>query len=606
MPAQVAESLGVNSQPVPDDQEIEFAIQVVENPNVQKKLDELAALPINQQRYLTDANFDPTKTSGADYCGALPEQVNTVLAWVAKHNATAAPEDQLTVNPVIEYDIHAIKIKARAKTVSDVFQIDLRQWKQDESTLTMGHLQDATVPAEIAPVVRGIIGFNTHGPFAPQYVIGDINPEKNGLSLRTELPAWLRPVAEISARFAGRGKGLLRKAVPGRPLYADEIADFYDLPQMTAQAAKPRVAILEYGGRTSQQNLNTMAQRRGVSSLVPQIERYYVGGIAQDTDPDASVECDLDAQVISIGLASKGIKHDLVEINALDTEMGAGDSLAWAARDRNNPAGGAGCDVASESWGCPKWNWTPYAIEYREAARRFAALKGVAVYVATGDHGSKDQTPNITVDYYSAAPGSVAVGGTHIWTDAQGNKNEMGWGGPQMSGATGGGVDTDIPTPYYQKNVGINPVSAANGQTGRGTPDIAAVASPQTGAIIQTGDTPSSPSRLMPVGGTSCATPVTVEAHAAFVAQTGRRIGFPHGIFYALWQQDQNLPQTQRVFRDIVQGTNGDYMAQKGWDSVTGLGSFASMKRFVQRALTVQPVQTVLTAPRQSVEREVA
>lgn len=582
------------SQPMPSTQVIEFAIHLRENPNVERKLVELASDPVAQRTFLSDANFDPARTSGADYYGADPADVQVVRDWVAKVNAGITdPAQQLTVTRV-EYDIHAVKIQATAGQVSSLFAVDLRQWKQDDGSLTMGHTQDATIPAGMAAVTRGVIGFNTLGHFTPQYRRPEgWNPRPGALPPRVARSRAGRPVVRVASRVVSSARRLLgARVLPGKPLYADELATAYGVPAMGGTNRHvPRVAILEYGGRASQANLAAMAQKRGVDpSLVPQIENVYAGGIAPNFDSGANVECDLDAQVISVGLASKGIRHALVEVNALDTEMGAGDAVAWAARDRDNPLGGAGADVASESWGDPKWNWTPYAIAYRRSANRFALLKGVPVFVSAGDNGSKDTTPNITVDYYSGDDLNVGVGGTHLWTDAKGRRQEIAWGGPLMSGATGGGVDTDVPVPYYQRKAGINPVSAANGRSGRGAPDVAADASPDTGCIVLTGDDATTPASEQPIGGTSEAAPLWASFFAVLTARTGRRVGPPHGVLYGAWQADQALPPSQRVLFDITQGTNGDYKAGPGWDATTGLGSPADVSRLVDLLTTVQPV----------------
>ena len=586
------------SPPVDPAQRITFAFHLRENPNVQPKLDELAAQPLNQRAYLSDANFDPARTSGADYFGALPADVKTVTDWVAQVNAGISdPTQQLTVVST-EYDIHAVKVSGPAGTVSKLFGIDLDQWKQDSANLTGGHLADAIVPGALAGAVVGVVGFSTTGPFSPKYVrLSDAGqrPDHEGRSLggrelrRTKV---VRAVRNVAARVIRRGAPAPAPALPGKPLYADQIADFYNLPDLRgrAQAAVPRIAIFEYGGRSSQANLDRMAQMRTIDpTLVPRIARLYVDGIAQNFDADANVECDLDAQQIALMLACRGIHHQLIEVNALDTEMAAGDAIAWAARDPSHPLGGGGCDLGSESWGDPKWNWLPQAIAYRESANKFALLKGMVVFVAAGDNGSRDTTPNITVDYYSGSPWNVGVGGTHIWVDSKGVKHAIGWGGPQMHGATGGGVDPSQPVPYYQAGAGITPLTPS-GQAGCGAVDMAADASPNTGLIVMTGDSQdgSTPASPEPIGGTSQATPIAAAIAAAAIAVGGRRLGPFQSLLYGIYRDQQAGHGT--VLRDITEGTNGDYNAAPGWDAISGVGEIADAAGFAAAVQTVQPV----------------
>ncbi len=93
---------------------------------------------------------------------------------------------------------------------------------------------------------------------------------------------------------------------------------------------------------------------------------------------------------------------------------------------------------------------------------------------------------------------------------------------------------------------------------GRGVPDVAGDASPETGSNVlvdgQSGV----------VGGTSAVAPLWAALIALLNQQRGSNIGFAN---LALYQNAEN------GFNDITQGNNGSYSAGPSWDCCTGLGS---------------------------------
>jgi kumamolisin len=114
--------------------------------------------------------------------------------------------------------------------------------------------------------------------------------------------------------------------------------------------------------------------------------------------------------------------------------------------------------------------------------------------------------------------------------------------------------------PAYQNGLNVpNPATTAN-NTGRGVPDIAAVADPGTGyRVLVDGEEGV-------VGGTSSVAPLWAGLIALFNEQLGRNLGWFHPLLYGTLSQ-------YKALRDIVSGTNGAYNAAPGWDPCTGLGS---------------------------------
>jgi kumamolisin len=206
-----------------------------------------------------------------------------------------------------------------------------------------------------------------------------------------------------------------------------------------------------------------------------------------------------------------------------------------------------------------------------------AALQGITFCTVSGDYGV-DTTSygggvsdhKAHVVYPGSDPWALCCGGTTIGNVNGASFDEYVWndtffGG--VSGATGGGVsDYFNALPAYQSGVGV-PVSLKDGHVGRGVPDVAANASPNSGYPIIVGGGTS-------VGnGTSAAAPLWAGLIAVLNAALGWNLGFANPTLYALGSP---------AFRDIVgppgpadNGLNGvkGYPAGPAWDACTGWGS---------------------------------
>ena len=124
-------------------------------------------------------------------------------------------------------------------------------------------------------------------------------------------------------------------------------------------------------------------------------------------------------------------------------------------------------------------------------------------------------------------------------------------------GATGGGVSEEFPLPGFQAGLGVPP--APNGATGRGVPDVAGDADPETGYAVVVDGSPAE------IGGTSAVAPLWAALLARFGEALGRPVGYANPLLYAA--------PARASFRPITSGTNGGYTAGPGWNACTGLGS---------------------------------
>jgi kumamolisin len=210
-----------------------------------------------------------------------------------------------------------------------------------------------------------------------------------------------------------------------------------------------------------------------------------------------------------------------------------------------------------------------------------AAVQGVTICIATGDTGtdSKVGDGKAHVQYPASDPWVLAVGGTTVGNVSGSSFDEYVWndtftiGGSSLSGATGGGISDHFAQPSYQSGAGV-PESLNDQHIGRGLPDAAANASPNSGYPIPLA---SGPSVGIPNpfsgNGTSASAPLWAGLIAVLNAALGENVGFVNPALYEIGSAG---------FRDIVgspgpadNGINGvaGYPAGTGWDACTGWGS---------------------------------
>jgi len=198
---------------------------------------------------------------------------------------------------------------------------------------------------------------------------------------------------------------------------------------------------------------------------------------------------------------------------------------------------------------------------------------GVTVCIASGDNGSADMEQRDWdgkphVDFPASSPFALGCGGTTLQATSGHITGEVVWNnGPATGGGGGGGVSVYFPLPPYQSSSMV--AKSPTGSAGRGVPDLAANADPDTGyQIILDGSGTI-------VGGTSAVAPLVAGLIAcineAATKKFGKTVGFINPLIYAA--------ASRNIFRDITDGNNdvyadlrGLYTAGPGWDSCSGQG----------------------------------
>jgi kumamolisin len=322
------------------------------------------------------------------------------------------------------------------------------------------------------------------------------------------------------------------------------LAKLYNFPT-GLDGNKQCIAIIELGGGYRAKDIQ--AYFKALNITQPKVTAISVDGARNAPGSDADGEVVLDIEVAG-GIANKA---KIAVYFAPNTDKGFIDAINTAVHDKhNNPS------VISISWGAAEKEWTTQAMQAMDQSFQAAAAIGVTVFCAAGDDGSNDQgNDNLAhADFPSTSPFVTGCGGTKL--DASG---ETTWNNGPGS-ATGGGVSDFFPLPSWQSTADVPPSANPGGKVGRGAPDIAGDADPNTGYVVMLNG------QNDVYGGTSAVAPLWASLIALINQKLGKPIGYLNPLLY-------NQLAKSGAFRDITVGNNGAYKAGPGWDACTGFGT---------------------------------
>ncbi len=446
--------------------------------------------------------------------GASPDDVVAVTATVVAAGAT-----------VIEVDAASrrVRIEGTSAVLSDLFGTRLTRVEHPEPTtgVPVEHRQRTgglSVPLALEGIVVAVLGLDD------------------------------RPQAR--AHFAVAHAAVTTSYTPV------QLAKIYRLPTGTDGTGQT-LAIIELGGGYGPSDLKTYFT--GLGLPVPSVRAVGVDGASNvaGKDPkgaDGEVLLDIEVAGAIVPRAS------IVVYFAPNTDAGFLDAVSTAAHATPTPA------AISISWGQSEEQWTAQARRAMDQAFADAATMGVTVTAASGDNGSSDSTTStrgVHVDFPASSPHVLACGGTSLHADTTTGKvsSETVWNDGSGGGATGGGISDVWPVPTWQKTAGVP--TRSGGGAGRGVPDVAADADPQTGYQVFVDG------KSAVYGGTSAVAPLWAALTCRLAQSAGRRLGLLQPVLYQAARPGVVPPG----FRDITSGTNGTYRAAKGWDPCTGLGA---------------------------------
>ena len=284
---------------------------------------------------------------------------------------------------------------------------------------------------------------------------------------------------------------------------------------------------------------------------------------------DAEGESTLDVQMVA-GLApAASIKVYQTDGNAHDDPWTQVNDELQHILDDNTGNASAG-SVVSISLGIDEADISSDDVRALDSSlQQLTRVEHMTVFVASGDCAAyADETfGDLSVSFPASDPWAVAVGGTKLSVDDQGNRqNEVAWSHiPNIfkcdnSWGTGGGNSSLFHRPDWQNAKGVNNRYSKNE---RQVPDVSAVA--ENLAVYFQG-------AWGAVGGTSAAAPIWAVGQALVNEDTIRRLGtygYSPRLYYAV--ADKNAGGN--AYFDVTSGNNLYYPATVGWDFPTGLGT---------------------------------
>lgn len=488
--------------PADPNQQIEVTVYLRHSPGKLPSADAIGSQPISQRKYLTREEFARAHGAGA-------ADVEKVRAFAREYGLQVKSEDR---------GARLVKLTGTVQAFNEAFGVELRRYEHTSGTYRC-RTGALTVPSDLAGVIEAVFGLDNRPQAKPHF------------RLRKQ-----KPGAEAQA-----------SAVSYSPL---EVAQAYDFPS-NVNGAGQSIGIVELGGGYNSADLNSFFSSLGVAPA-PRVTAVSVDGATNSptgnpNGPDGEVELDIEVA----GSVAPGAQ--IAVYFAPNTDQGFIDAVTTAVHDANlKPS------IISISWGGPENSWTAQARDALNSACQDAAAMGVTVLAASGDDGADDGTSSPTVDFPAASPYVVGCGGTKLALSGAAISSEQTWNElSNNEGATGGGVSEIFALPTFQQNTKVP--AAPNGFVGRGVPDVAGDADPESGYNVVVDG------RQTVIGGTSAVAPLWAGLLARINQALGKNVGYVNSLLYSA--------SAERTFHDITSGNNGDYSAGPGWDACTGLGT---------------------------------
>jgi kumamolisin len=473
--------------------------------------------PLNLKRLGKDRL---TRTQYRQQHAADPASIKLVRAFAQEFRLTV---DKDTPKP----ERRTVKLTGTVAAMQKAFGVTLTQKVLEGNTYRVRE-GSIHLPAELTGAVEAVLGLDNRPQAQPHF----------------------RVLGSRANATAGGTKGFARAhaAAVGASYTPVQVAQLYQFPQ-GATAAGQTIGIIELGGGYRSADLS--AYFKGLGQKAPKVTAVSVDkgknspGKASGADGEVMLDIEVAASV------APGAK--IVVYFAPNTDQGFIDAVASAVHDTTNKP-----SVVSISWGGPESSWTVQAMNALDAACQSAAALGITITVAAGDNGSTDGATGNNVDFPASSPHVLACGGTKLLGSGSTITSEVVWNEQANNeGATGGGVSNVFPLPSWQAHANVPAPSVSTG--GRGVPDVAGDADPETGYQVRVDG------ESLVIGGTSAVAPLWAGLIALNNQQNGKSAGFIQPQIYAA--------KAASAFNDIVSGNNGAFTAGPGWDACTGLGS---------------------------------
>jgi kumamolisin len=434
-----------------------------------------------------------TRAALASGSGADPADAETLRAYLREHRIEA-----------VETSWRSVRARGTLGAFSGAFETKIGQWEMDGLRLRQ-RTGPLCVPARLTESVRGVFGLDT----------------------------WPRRAAMRQPKAPDAHRDL------PPALTAEALARDYEFP--AGDGRGQTIGILHFGATFDPHDFEMSMRSQG--RALPKVALARVDGDVPPAGPEADLELAIDTQVSA--MLAPGA--ELVLYGASHDERGILDAIRMALFDEEHRP-----SILSISYGWPECCWTRNALELLDELFVVAALLGVSVFCASGDHGAEELDGKPHVFAPASSPFVHACGGTQV--EPNGKRLERSW-----PGSGGGFSERSGAAPHWQ-SAALEKARKAYPQCGRGVPDVAAYAFPPAYPIV-TGK------RAGLAGGTSAVAPLWSALTARLNQRLGTALGFYAPLLYAKAEE-------AALFRAVTGEGNAPYSAPEGWtwNPCTGLG----------------------------------
>jgi len=496
-----------------------------------REAEEINKTPLSKRKYLTPEEFEKKH-------GASQHDLDRIRNF--------ANENGLEVKEVNKAG-RTIRLTGSAKSMSATFGTKLQRYKHAEG-FYRGREGELSIPSNLKDIIQSVQGLDNRPVAKPHFRQVQRQAEAR-LGPRVSYdPTDLKTIYNIPNTVDGSGStiGLIELVGDGKqsPLCGYNTSDIRTYFQ-TIGVSPPNLTDVSVDGAQNSPNAPPFVDSDGQTV----------------NNGDGEVELDIEVA----GAIAPGV--NIFVYFAPNTDPGFTDAVNVAingdANGQNNLPPGS---ILSISWGGPE-NFANTAASMTAMDNIFqtAATKGITICAASGDDGSTDRVNDGSyhADFPASSPNVLSCGGTSL--PQRNTTSEVVWNrSSQREGATGGGISEHFGKPTYQANVNVPP-SPSTGFVGRGHPDVAADADPETGYnVLIDGESGS-------IGGTSAVAPLFAGMITLINKSLGNPVGFINPTIYG-------NTTVQQAFNDITIGNNNVigqtyFQAGPGWDACTGWGS---------------------------------
>lgn len=452
----------------------------------------------------------------------LPLDADTVRTarWLSQEGFTVTFKDPFRT---------VLSVRGTVAQVAASFNVSFGRVGTADGEFTSA-LTAPSVPADLAPVILGIVGLQPH--------------------IRMHVPA--RSQAQVTSFSSHVTPGAIRAA--------------YNVPATLDGTGQTICVIMAATPLTT--DLSTFWQDCGSTETLGSFTIISVdGGPTPDNQAANSDEATLDVEWAT-GMAP-GAQVRLYTPPDL-TLNSVIDACFQIVND-------VGPSVISYSAAGPESQYPGDYLAVLSQGFAILASGGYSFVCASGDAGS-NPNPDVTqsnvynagnalsVEYPASDPNVTGVGGTTMTLGFDGtDQGEATWSdiGTSQPGASGGGISASFPRPSYQTGVGL-PAGAL-----RCVPDVAAISTFDPLAGGYTGGFVIIDGAVGGRIGTSLATPIVAAMNALLnqsqISRGQPAIGLLGPVIYPFIGSN--------AVNDITTGNNGAYTAGAGYDLCTGVGS---------------------------------